>query len=110
MAEGEGVAAGVKVEGRMVPFPKSISPQARAALASLVGPDGQPMDRGPTLAADDFEGWARAKVATNEHMMRIMAPRSGALKSSVETIDLGGAVVHLATPKDAGPDDCAYYD
>lgn len=110
MAEGVGAAPGVQVEGRMVPFPKSISPEARAAMAMLVGPNGEPRDRGPTLAADDFEGWAKAKAQTNAFMMQMMRPRTGALKSSVETIDLNGAVVHFATPQDAGPDDCAYYD
>jgi acetyl esterase/lipase len=110
MAQGEGVAQGVKVAGRTVPFPRSISPQARAALATLVGPGGEPRDRGPTPAAHDLEGWAKSKAATNEFMLQMLRPRSGALTASVETLELNGAVIHLATPKDAGPDDRAYYD
>jgi hypothetical protein len=34
------LASGVRAEARLVPFPSSISPQARAVLASFVNPDG----------------------------------------------------------------------
>jgi monoterpene epsilon-lactone hydrolase len=107
MAEGEGAVSGVRVEGRVVPFPQSISPEARAGLARLVGPDGLPLNRSATPAADDFEGWATARAAVDGRIMQMMGGRLGPNAAPVETVRMNGAVVHVATP--AGADDTRAY-
>jgi monoterpene epsilon-lactone hydrolase len=103
-------AEGVRVEARLVAFPKSISPQARASLASMVLPDGSTPPRPPTPAADDFEGWARAAAQTDARIMQMFSGRTSGLKSTIETIEMGGAVVHVATPPGLERDDRAYLD
>ncbi len=109
----DGVKAmdGVAVAARVVPFPRSISPQARAFLARLVGPDGLPlMLHQTTPAADDAAGWAQSKVATAGMIAQMLAPTAAACQAEVETIDLAGTVTYLATPVGAGADDRAYLD
>jgi len=101
---------GVRVEARLVPFPKSLSPEARQYLARSVTPDGVPLTLGGApLAHDDLAGWAAAKAAVGAMMLQMMAPAGAGLKSSVETLDLGGALVHVATPQGGG-DYRAYID
>ncbi len=102
---------GVRIEARMVPFPGSISPQARAHLASLVDPDGFPfLLHQESPAADDTAGWAEAKEAVSGMIAHMLAPMVAECRSQVETIDLAGTVTYLATPADAGADDRAYLD
>jgi acetyl esterase/lipase len=110
MTEGEDAAAGVWVEARLVPFPQSISPQARASLAAMVGSDGLPLSRSTPLAADDLAGWAAAKTAMRTRLTEMSARRALNLRSAVETIEMGGAIVYAATPSDPKRDDCAYLD
>jgi acetyl esterase/lipase len=102
---------GQRLEGRWAPFPASISDEARRYLASMVGPDGAPL-RPPSAmpAPGDAAGWATLKAQVGEVLRQMSAARGPSLKSSVETIQLGGAVVHLATPKEAGADDRAYLE
>ncbi len=102
---------GVRLEGRVVPFPQSVSPEAQAFLASLVGPDGTPynaMVKNP--APDDVEGWKAAKAQAGAVMAQFFSMRAGNLSSSVDTIELGGATVHRATPAGGGRDGLAYID
>uniref|UniRef100_UPI0035CA2AEA alpha/beta hydrolase fold domain-containing protein n=1 Tax=uncultured Sphingomonas sp. TaxID=158754 RepID=UPI0035CA2AEA len=102
---------GVLVEARVIPFPASISAHARGFMASLVGADGVPLMVGQAPpAADDAAGWAAAKAMTAAMIAQFMAPALAASTSTVETVELGGAVVHVATPRDPGPDDRAYID
>jgi acetyl esterase/lipase len=107
----DNVIEGVRIEARVVPFPKSISNEARAFLASLVGPDGVPltlMSQDP--AAGDVEGWAVAKEMAGAALARMIAPSAAASKLAIETIELGGAVVHRVTPPDVGAQDRVYLD
>jgi epsilon-lactone hydrolase len=101
---------GVTISGRTVPFPKSISPQARAFLASMVGPDGLPLNAMPQPEPDDLEGWAKSRQAIGKFMTDFSAALSPHLRSSVETIEMAGVRVHLATPADPAPSDRAYLD
>ncbi|MFC4593341.1 alpha/beta hydrolase [Sphingobium tyrosinilyticum] len=101
---------GVTICGRTVPFPKSISPQARAFLASLVGPDGLPLNAMPQPAPDDLEGWAKSKETAGKFMTDLSSALSPHLRSSVESIEVAGVRVHLATPADPFPDDRVYLD
>jgi acetyl esterase/lipase len=103
-------AAGVRVEGRIVPWPMSISPQARATLATFVEPDGTRAPKLPGPAADDLAGWAEWKRIRDAGLADMFARVVGDLASSVETVDMAGAVVHVATPPDLANDERAYLD
>ncbi len=107
----EPVDAGVRVEARVVPVPTSVSPEARAYLARLVGPDGIPMSAwAASPAPDDAAGWLAAKAAAAQTLNAMIAPAAALLKARSQNIDLGGAVTYLATPENAGADDRAYLD
>lgn len=92
-------AAGVRIEGRIVPFPKSISPEAQRYLASLVQPDGSPHPVPPRPPADDLQAWRVYKETADERLEQMLAPAAARAKSSCETTEIGGAVVHVATPE-----------
>jgi acetyl esterase/lipase len=103
--------AGVRVEGRMVPFPQSVSPEARQRLASFVGPDGLPLGAGQGQPAlDDHAGWAAARKVVEAIITQSMGPARAAIRSTIETLNLNGAVVHVATPPDAGHDPRAFLE
>ena len=102
---------GVWVEGRMSPFPKSISPEARARLASLVGPGGRPI--APARAyppASDHAAWAQLKSLSNQAIVDALGPAWAAFRSSCETTTIAGVVTHVATPAGAFDDSRAYMD
>jgi acetyl esterase/lipase len=101
---------GVRVEGRVVPFPSSISPEARSNLARLVGEDGQLIRPPANPAPDDLEGWTRARAAAAARIMQMIGPRAAHLKASLETIEMAGVVVHVATPPGSTARDRAYLD
>jgi acetyl esterase/lipase len=101
--------AGVRIEGRIAPFPKSVSPEARRYMAGFVGPDGLPLNVGQGLPAD-AAGWAAARAVVEAVVAQMLAPAAAAMRSTVETLTLGGAVVHVATPAGAARDDRAYLD
>jgi acetyl esterase/lipase len=102
---------GVRIESRVVPFPSSVSPEARACLQRLVGPDGVPLNVSQeSPAADDVGGWMRLKAMVDEHILQLFGAMSGDLRAAAETIELGGAVVHMATPAGVVADDRAYLD
>lgn len=101
---------GVSIAGRTIPFPRSISAQARAFLASMVGPDGLPLNAMPQPAPDDLEGWARSKEVMGKFMIDFSSARAPNLRSTVESFDMAGARVHLATPEDQDMDGRVYLD
>lgn len=103
--------AGVLLDARVVPHPASISAQARSYLASFVGPDGKPHGLEQEYPADDdLAGWAEAKKSAEAALAAMMAPMAAASRTVVETIDLHGVEVHLATPPEADTDDRAYLE
>ena len=110
MHEDSNIHSGVKVPGRLVPFPASISPEARAALKRLVGPDGAPLNNLDLPAADDFAGWDAASKKVNAFMAQIRPNFDDAHSAPVETLDMGGAVVYVANPPDTVPDDRVYLE
>ncbi len=57
---------GVAVPTRLVPFPSSISPEARASLARLVGEDDKPLNASYTMPLpEDHAGWMAIKAAAD---------------------------------------------
>jgi monoterpene epsilon-lactone hydrolase len=102
---------GIKLDPRTIPFPQSISVEAQAALGRLVGADGVPLNALHAMPApDDHVGWMAMKAAVDLHYAAAVQGLAGTLKSSVETIRIGTATVHVATPENPTSPDRAYID
>lgn len=102
---------GVKLGERTIPFPASISAEARAVLERLVGEDGIPVNARHTMpAATDHDGWLRMRAAVDAQYAASVKGLAGTLRSQVETIESGGATIHVATPEAPYREDCAYID
>jgi monoterpene epsilon-lactone hydrolase len=87
---------GLRVPERMIPVPKSVSPEAQAYLA--LGPFPTP----PQPAIDDIDGW-RAMIAATDQMMLDMFAESGEFAPPgfrVEEFDVNGVPVYEITPPD----------
>lgn len=102
---------GVRIQGRLIPFPSSISPEARASLEHLVNDEGVPLNALYTMPLlDDHAGWMKIKVAADEHYASAVKGLAGTLRASVETVRTGEATLHVATPDIMVNPDCAYLD
>jgi acetyl esterase/lipase len=90
---------GLMMEARILPFPRSVSIEAQAALKRLVGPDGIPLNALHVMPpVDDHLAWMSVKAAADQHYAAAVKALSGSLQSSVETIQIGDTTVHVATP------------
>ncbi|WP_232494580.1 hypothetical protein [Novosphingobium kaempferiae] len=93
---------GVRLPARVLPAPQSISAEARAALDRLVDADGIPINaKHPLPDPKDRDGWVRIKAAVDAHYAAGIKDLAGSLRASVETVQLGDTVVHVATPDTA---------
>lgn len=102
---------GVMLQQRSVPFPRSISPEARAALERLVREDGMPLNALYEMPAPEAYGaWMSIKTAVDAQYAAAVKGLAGSLRSHVETIGVEGAIVHVATPDAPYRPDCAYID
>ncbi|MBB3910920.1 alpha/beta hydrolase [Sphingomonas desiccabilis] len=102
---------GVAVPDRIVPFPTSISEEARAALERLVGPDRMPVNASYVMPShDDVDAWMNLKATADARYAASLAERAGRPLSTVETIDVKGAVIHVAEPDNRAPAEAAYID
>lgn len=102
---------GVMVQRRIIPFPSSISAEARASLERLVNADGDPLNALYTMPSpDDHAGWMRVKAAADGHYAAAMKELAGTLQARVETIRTCDATIHVATPDTVTVPDCAYLD
>lgn len=92
-------SAGIKKIGGVLPFPRSISPEAQAALRRLVGDDGVPVNSLHVMPSpDDRNTWLALKAAAERHYAAFAETIAGSLRSQVKTIMIADAVVHVATP------------
>ncbi|VVD60790.1 alpha/beta hydrolase [Pandoraea anhela] len=102
---------GVRLPARVIPFPTSVSTEAHAALRRLVNADGVPFNALHTSPAPhDIDGWKRFKAAADVQYGAAMAQYAGQLRSSVQTLRIDDATVHVATPVNAVADDVVYVD
>lgn len=102
---------GVTVPQRTIPAPYSISPQARAVLDSLVGEDGVPLNALHVMPDPaDHAGWMHLKASADAHYAAAVESLAGTLRASFETVEIGAATVHVATPDTLERADCAYID
>ncbi|WP_256575240.1 alpha/beta hydrolase [Pseudomonas sp. PA27(2017)] len=90
---------GLKVPERIMPFPRSISDEARAVLAKLVSPEGMPYNAGHTLPAlSDHDAWRALQRVIGAQYDAMLEARATASSATVETVQIGHAQVHIATP------------
>lgn len=102
---------GVALQSRLIPFPSSISPEARANLKRLVGEDGVPLHALHAMPLpEDHAGWMTIKSAVDVQYAAALKSLAGTLRSSVETIRAGDATLHIATPETLLRPDCAHLD
>ncbi|WP_219212016.1 alpha/beta hydrolase [Variovorax boronicumulans] len=93
---------GVRVPARDIPFPRSISAEAQAALRRLVDAEGVPLNALHDVPPPgDHAGWMRLKASADAQYGAAMAQFAGQLRATVETVRFDSATVHIATP--AGP-------
>lgn len=102
---------GVAVLARRIPFPASISAEARAKLEQLVGPDGVPLNSLYTMPQpEDHAGWRAIKAAADGQYAAAVKGLAGTLRSQVETVNTATATIHVATPETISFPECAYID
>ncbi|WP_322964528.1 alpha/beta hydrolase [Sphingomonas fuzhouensis] len=102
---------GVMVQARLIPFPSSISPEARASLERQLNQDGVPLNALYTMPSpDDHAGWMTVKAAAEGHYAAAVKGLAGTLHSGVETIRTGDTTIHIATPDSRTAPGCAYLD
>lgn len=102
---------GVAIPQRTVPVPTSISPAAQAALESLVTGEGVPRNAlFQSPAADDPEGWRRLKAAADAHYAAALAQRGDEPRSTVTTMTVGTATIHVAEPETPISPEYVYID
>lgn len=102
---------GVAVPARRIPFPASISAEARAKLEQLVGPDGVPLNSLYTMPQpEDHPGWRAVKAAANGQYAVAVKGLAGTLRSQVETVNTATATIHVATPETILYPECAFID
>jgi acetyl esterase/lipase len=99
---------GVKVEARWLPFAASISEAAAQALSRYVTEDGVPLRSNLFPPPDDLEAWREALAVIDS----LTARRGEAteIAAVAETIQIGGATVHVATPQTLASEAHAYVD
>jgi len=101
----------VKLDGRTIPFPSSISTEARAALMRLVGEDGRPRHALYEMPEpNDISGWMKMKSAADAQYAAAVEGLAGSLRSTTSTIEVGPATIHLATPDGQFDERCALID
>ncbi|PVZ20675.1 MULTISPECIES: alpha/beta hydrolase [unclassified Pseudomonas] len=90
---------GVQLPARLVPFPTSISEAARAALQRWVTSEGTPanaLQQWPP--ANDRGAWQALKNRVNNQYATAVLGLAKQLYAQVETLSVGDATLHLATP------------
>jgi acetyl esterase/lipase len=92
-ASGTAATQGVRLTERIIPIPRSISPEAQASLAM------ERPESGSFPALTDIEGWKRHIAERNAGMAAMLAPlRELPVDVTLETI--AGVPVYVAEPHD----------
>jgi epsilon-lactone hydrolase len=87
----------VVLPARTIGAPTTISVEARTALAA-----GAEMPVVPYPAADDLEGWRRAKEASDARWEPVVAQMLGASRCSIDTQSVAGVRTYRCTPREPG--------
>lgn len=103
------VEGGILMPERVVAHPKSVSPEARAFLATMT--QYMAMPRPPYPAIDDVEGWRKNREASDANMQAMSQGFFGDSASNpTETITIAGVTTHVAEPRGDFPEDRVYLD
>jgi monoterpene epsilon-lactone hydrolase len=109
MATTENVPAdGIQVPARFIPFPRSISREARTNLAALV--DGRPAastEAAPPLPEDPAE-WTALVELVNAGVVAMLMGSHGAPKATTETLDIEGLTIYRSTPAEMAPEHASF--
>lgn len=104
-------ATGVAVPARLIPFPSTISQEARANLERLVDGAGTPRNALHEMPLpDNHAGWMAVKAAADGQYAAAVAGLAGTLKSHFETFEVDAATLHVATPDTVRQPGCVYLD
>ncbi|WP_448097306.1 alpha/beta hydrolase [Luteibacter yeojuensis] len=102
---------GVRMRQRVVPFPDSVSDEARASLIRAVREDGIPFNSLHAMPEpEDHEAWMRIKSGVDAQYAAGMRGLTDHLRSSVETVRIDVATIHVATPEHPSRTDGAFID
>jgi acetyl esterase/lipase len=102
---------GVRLAARTVPLPDSVSVDARSAIERLTGEDGIPIYAQYEMPSpDDVVAWVNMKAAADAQYAAGMKELAGSLRSSIVTIQVDCATIHVATPEDAVSEHFAMID
>ncbi len=102
---------GVRVDERFIPVPVSISAEAQAMLRAAVRDDGTPLNAlYPIPAPEDHDAWRRLQIATDVHYADALRGTTDETRAEIETLRLGMATVHVATPNRLRLRDCVFID
>ncbi|SIT09103.1 alpha/beta hydrolase [Paracoccus saliphilus] len=102
---------GVLIEAQVVPVPSSISIEAQAILRAAVGDDGRPLNAlHPSPGPDDHDAWRKMQAVADAHYAEQIKGLAGEVRANVETLKIGTATVHVATPRELRHEDCVYVD
>ncbi|WP_062015315.1 alpha/beta hydrolase [Aureimonas sp. AU4] len=102
---------GVAVPARIIPFPTSISPEARTALERLVREDGTPHNALHVMPSpDDHAAWTAMQAAVDAQYAQAVRGLADTPRAAVETRAVGDARLHVAVPADPDRPDCALID
>ena len=95
---------GVHVPERFIPFPRSISSEARTNLAALVAQrPAVSFDAEPSLPDDPAE-WAALVALVDAGIVAMHLASHGAPKATTETLDIEGLTIYRSTPAEIDPE------
>lgn len=101
----------VALQERIVPFPSSISSEAQAALERLLRDDETPVNALYAMpGAEDRDGWMKIKPAVDQQYAASVKALAESLHSDVQTLEIGTATIHVATPQKEFERERAYLD
>lgn len=92
------------VPERRLPEPLSVSPEARASLATVTKVDASPLP-----ALDDKAGWRKHVADRNEAILKLLGPRLGAVGVAGVPDTISGVPVFRVTPPGVATDDRRVY-
>jgi monoterpene epsilon-lactone hydrolase len=91
-------AGGIVVPERFIPFPQSISPEARANLAALVAQRAGVSAEAESSLPDDPAEWAGIVELVDAGIVAMQVASHGAPKATTETLDIDGVTIYRSTP------------
>jgi len=107
------LAGGILVPERFLPFPSSISPEARANLGALVAQRAGMADAGADAGADaalptDPAEWAALVALVDAGIVAMNLASRGAPEATTETLEVDGVTTYRSTPSGLAPENARF--